>query len=100
MKLHYCSHAKAEISETECPRIILALESRQEVYVCRQCELGQILVSVCPFKILATPETQMGLELETQNPASENPSPADITRHNLRQIARLEELLIFSRSYF
>lgn len=100
MKLHYCSHAKTEISETECPQIILALESRQEVYVCRECQLGQILVSACPFKILATPETETGLELETQNPESVNPSSPDITRHNLRQIARLEELLLFSRSYF
>lgn len=100
MKLHYCSHAKTEISETECPQIILALESSQAVYVCRKCALGQILVSACPFKFLATPETEIGLESETQISSSENHSLADIARHNLRQIARLEELLLFSRSYY
>lgn len=100
MKLHYCSHAKAEISETECPQIILALESRQEVYVCRECELGQILVSDCPIKILEPAETKIDTESGSHSAISENPVTADISRHNLRQIARLEELLLFSRSYF
>lgn len=100
MQLHYCSHTKSEISETECPQIILALKSRQEICVCRECKRGQLLISGCPLKIPVYAKNEIRMKPERRASGVETPAAAEIARHNLRQIARLEELLLFSRSYF
>lgn len=100
MKLHYCSHTRSEISETECPQIILALKSRQEICACRECKRGQLLISACPLKIPLYPENEIGMKSKRQSSGFATPATAELAQHNLRQIARLEELLLFARSYF
>lgn len=99
-KTHYCSHVKKAISNTECPQVILSLKCREQIYTCRGCEYGKILIAACPIKV-SVPSVVPSLEhLQPHDRPVAKTVPDNLIQHNLRQIARLEEIFLLANSYF
>lgn len=99
-KTHYCSHTKKAISNKECPQVILSLKCREQIHTCRGCEYGKILIAACPIKVAVPPAVPSLGHFQPQDRSVAKTVPDNQTQHNLRQIARLEEIFLLANSYF